>query len=883
MSTEHLVCLVPYKDGLKRRPRADWSVSFINSELATSDIWIQTALTPEDDGESPQGDPQSPSNTPDTPATPVSSRDTLGSNKGEFARNMERSFFFCVEKVVYMRMGQGMKEEAGKPTHKLVIHGARGAWTQSNRDMFFALYDSWRRAQIIRKNVSSDALKLIHCDTKTHNATEDKPQTPFASPTSHTAQAGSPFSWSLGNQGARNQGSGVSLMDRLLLEADGGATPTAYSEDMSGQEEVKHSLEAMVACTMDDVLHRNWSIELVNSQVLLKGIETKGYVIISAARATINQNMCKPVWRDKTLLSKTTWSGGLETMQYYATVSEEGADLDNIQWLTLDNIGETDDHNYGRLPGPAGLVGSGRAVGGVVSQVVGVTDSPGDGGIQLQRIVSRCKAEFFYVSYGDTELESVESGTKYQRITSSLGDDGVWSEQETAVNAFSFVHHDLNASTNSLQYTMVLDIANNLLLYTEPGIKERTDMYLRMRYLFMLDVDNIDDQRKKIIKSQNELRQLVCQLRQSERDIYMLQDKDGRMEDKRMRLEQEQEEIKDKLSGTSEDLDMRIRCYRETQMSASQRNSAIRGEDKQVRLRRRAEIVFSKAVWRLTEIDGQLGIADINISNFLFTRSSMSDDSVENLLEMGYVHVKNLLPNQLYSEVLSPTELRDMPLDRQRTVRVFSKERPRVGGISVRDHFEINIAPLTIAITALFYKRMMNFAFPEKDTDHLEDDYDVVDKKSKKHKKKSKTASTSFYVPSPDHDKDDVEKMKERAEKNKLFIYIKIPEVPIKVSYKGEKEKNQILDVADFQLQVPTLEYHNVTWTWLDLLLAVKGRTRESLIAQALKQKIFRKGFKTEEHHENSEEEKARLLLGKQFGTPGGSLRSSRKFLPLKK
>ena len=51
-------------------------------------------------------------------------------------------------------------------------------------------------------------------------------------------------------------------------------------------------------------------------------------------------------------------------------------------------------------------------------------------------------------------------------------------------------------------------------------------------------------------------------------------------------------------------------------------------------------------------------------------------------------------------------------------------------------------------------------------------------------------------------EKDDVEKMKERAERNKLFIYIKIPEVPIKISYKGEKEKNQILDVADFHLQV---------------------------------------------------------------------------------
>jgi len=874
LSTEHVLSLLPYKDGLRRRSRANWSVSFINSELATSDIWIQSAVSSEPTSGVPDTPPSSPvADNPAAPPTP-SSRDTLGS-RGEFPRNMERSFFFCVEKVVYMRMGEGVGHEAGKPTHKLVIHGARGAWTQSNRDMWFALYDSWRRAQILRKNVSSDALKSFHGDAKTHTVIPEKTLTPFTSPTPHTQQTSSPFSWSLGSSRT-----GISMMDRLLQETEGGATPTAYSEDMSGEEEVKHSLEAMAACGMEDIMHRNWCIELVNSQVLLKGIETRGYVIISAARATISQNICRPVWKEKTLLSKTTWSGGLETMQYYATVSEEGADLDNIMWLTVDNIGDGEDHS--RLPGPAGLVGSGKAVGGVVSQVVGVTDSPGELGIQLQRIVSRCKAEFFYVSYGDTELESVEG-----KPSGSIGGEGGWAEQETAVNAFSFVHHDLNASTNSLQYAMLLDIANNLLLYTEPSIKERTDRYLRMRYLFMLEIENIEEQRKRIIKGQNQLRQLVCKLRQSERDIYMLQCGLGSHEknrgEKKARLEQEAVELKDKLSLTSEDLDMRIRCYRETQMSSSQRNSAIRGEDSQAKLRRRAEICFSKAVWRLTEIDGQLGIADLNISNFLFTRSSMSDDSVENLLEMGYVHVKNLLPNQVYYDVLTPTELRDMPLDRQRTVRIFSRERPKVGGISVRDHFEINIAPLTINITAHFYKKMMNFAFPEKDTEQLEEDFDV-DKKSKKKNKNKKNASTSFYVACPNTDKDDVEKMKERAEKNKLFIYIKIPEVPIKVSYKGEKEKNQILDVADFHLQVPTLEYHNMTWTWLDLLLAVKSRTRESLLAQAFKQKFLRKGTKAEEQQETSEEEKARLLLGKQVGNqPGGSVRSSRRFLPLRK
>lgn len=73
--------------------------------------------------------------------------------------------------------------------------------------------------------------------------------------------------------------------------------------------------------------------------------------------------------------------------------------------------------------------------------------------------------------------------------------------------------------------------------------------------------------------------------------------------------------------------------------------------------------------------------------------------------------------------------------------------------------------------------------------------------------------------------------MQERAEKNKLFIYIKIPEVPVRVSYKGNKEKN-IEDIRDFSLVIPTLEYHNVTWTWLDLLLAMKSDSRKVILSQ---------------------------------------------------
>jgi hypothetical protein len=90
--------------------------------------------------------------------------------------------------------------------------------------MFFALYDSWRRAQILRKNVSSDALKLFHSAAEKGGAAPEKGvgpttsaataansgSTPFTSPTpANPPSTSSPFSW--GNP----KGTG-SLLDRLL-------------------------------------------------------------------------------------------------------------------------------------------------------------------------------------------------------------------------------------------------------------------------------------------------------------------------------------------------------------------------------------------------------------------------------------------------------------------------------------------------------------------------------------------------------------------------------------------------------------------------------------------------------------------------------------------
>ena len=111
------------------------------------------------------------------------------SNFSGGGRQIEKSFFISVENVQYNRdvaisYGRlGQPTDKKSPSHVLTVNGnffcanlcrsstskrvskhpsycripafsgAKGAWTESNRDMAFALYDSWRRAHILRNQV----------------------------------------------------------------------------------------------------------------------------------------------------------------------------------------------------------------------------------------------------------------------------------------------------------------------------------------------------------------------------------------------------------------------------------------------------------------------------------------------------------------------------------------------------------------------------------------------------------------------------------------------------------------------------------------------------------------------------------------------------------
>ncbi|KAG8300517.1 hypothetical protein J6590_074430 [Homalodisca vitripennis] len=848
-SSEHTLTLVPVDDGLKHRPRPEWAIVYMTCELNDAEVWLKSAL-PEESG-----------------------KETLS-----LRQPVEKCYCLSVGKVSYGREAsplgvkcRGLTE--GNPTHRLVVHHLKGAWTMSNREVAFALFDSFMKTKQLKKNLSTEALKGFRGDTtstplKSRNRNTGGQVTPPAPPPPAPAIQATPSPMT-----KLQSGQAATMLQQLIAEAEN--KNVVFSDDLSTQTR-EQQLQGLAACHEDDVVHKNWLIALVNSQVLLKGIETKGYVILSAAKAEILQRVHRPVWKDRTLVSKTTWVGSLECMQYYATVSAgENDSLDeNIMWLNVENIQEKEGTYITDLPDLPHLVGSGQSVGGVISETVGASSTEENPPLQLQRIVSRCKCEFFYVGYGESSMDP-HNLAEVPPVPPEEP-SGLWERRETAVDAFTLMHHDLDVCTNSLQYAMILDIVNNLLLYVPPRRKEAYERLQRMR--FQLQLHSVEDQHRPIQQLQNHVRSLVSKLRKLEKETYLVQralaDEPGseHLLTEMEILEERVYDCKEQLLSQSDELHMMLSCYKETQLSTSQKLATTR-RDKPVTVVRANEICFKHAQWRLTDADGQLGIADLVLSNFLYTKNSKSDDSVEHLLEVGYVRMTNLLPNQVYKEVIVPTEIQsNMPVDRKRAVRVFCREKAPVGGISVKEHFEINVVPLTIGLTKKFYNTMLRFCFPERDPENIEGDgleeAESGSTSSKKSKSSEKTVKkgkdSNFYVRI--EQKDDVEKMKERAEKNKLFIYIKIPEVPMKVSYKGNKEKN-LEDIQDVSLVIPTLEYHNVTWTWLDLLLAMKNDSRRVILPQAIKQKFqikVKRGV-VSEGPSPQEEDKARILLGSKL------------------
>ncbi|VDP93415.1 unnamed protein product [Echinostoma caproni] len=70
-------------------------------------------------------------------------------------------------------------------------------------------------------------------------------------------------------------------------------------------------------------------------------------------------------------------------------------------------------------------------------------------------------------------------------------------------------------------------------------------------------------------------------------------------------------------------------------------------------------------------------------------------------------------------------------------------------------------------------------------------------------------------------------------------------------------------DVTGFQLYIPTLEYHNCVWTWLDFAMEVKTRIRKQLIREVIKKKFTPRRRLPLIHFGRSHSDRAMTMVGR--------------------
>ena len=269
---------------------------------------------------------------------------------------------------------------------------------------------------------------------------------------------------------------------------------------------------------------------------------------------------------------------------------------------------------------------------------------------------------------------------------------------------------------------------------------------------------------------------------------------------------------------------------------------------------RRYEIWFKSTQWKLTEPAGLNESAQFTMKNFLYTKvaNQQEFDCVEHTLEVESCRIQDLTPDQSIenNDVLNSnydftidesiddiTSLNQgssnlFPENKTIMLRLFCKQRPPVNYISVIEHLELNLSPIRIRLTHRFFKMLMKFFFemedvkkyiPINNSNELFESNGAASSSKKKRLIKDDghengndinsqySEQIQFMGGGESMKNDDIEIMKKRSDSNNTFICIKIPEIPLLVSYKGYKENN-IKDLNNVRLLFPLFEVNNKTW-----------------------------------------------------------------------
>lgn len=509
----------------------------------------------------------------------------------------------------------------------------------------------------------------------------------------------------------------------------------------------------------------------------------------------------------------------------------------------------------------------------------------------FERIVDRTSAHCVYIKQNNLRIKQND------HVGSGQLNDNTMSDRTDCISV-NFPKFNLRA--NSAQYYAMFTIALDLLMYSEPLQKERNEQIEKI--LLAADFSDLSGAPEMVSTLQRRIRNLNDFKTQFK---LHSQRQDPQFKSDEVRVEKELEQCEDELFFLMKSI-----------ATAQQKRE---DRDSEVIPAMQWHLKADEILWHLME--GDQAFIDFGLSKASFQRTDNSDSSNFNTLEVEMMQGINLSPDPVFTQLFAPYFGKDRTVvdaRRSKMVRIYWYMLEAIGGISVCDHFEVNLFPLHLQMEHDVGKKLFAYVFPDKqkksdnasdsDTDEdnqqdssssSESDDDSGEDQSVRsdshgkfrlsgalgrlrhsaslsrisHKSSSSRLrednsslqSQELEVPSNSHrlsrtssasslsrtttnksstnrrsairpkgkaqnSSDDLTAMMNRASKNMSLVYIKVPSVVLALSYKGAKAKN-FVDVTDFVFKMPTIEYRNKTWSYLDLAEHLKREVIKAVLA----------------------------------------------------
>ena len=310
------------------------------------------------------------------------------------------------------------------------------------------------------------------------------------------------------------------------------------------------------------------------------------------------------------------------------------------------------------------------------------------------RVVQKTSASLRYDKYNTLRLKYNDEVTKGE-----AGQSHNLEEQESRIDHLWVEFPHIRAICDSTQYYAMYLIVLDLLLYSEPLEKIRSERLEKI--MLAADFSDLTGAPEMVISLQERIQQLEeikghFQLHAKDLDRQGWQD--------RLVIERDLTSCEDELFFMMKAITTSQRKF-DDRSQASQSNGLLRWY-----------LSASEIVWHLMREKND-PLMEIQLKHAAYDRTDNSDGSNYNTMEIERIHGLNLLSDALYPEMLAPyfengQSSSDVPGQDIKMFKVQWYMLEAIAGIPVLDQFEVNLFPLKVQLEREIGKKLFEYIFP---------------------------------------------------------------------------------------------------------------------------------------------------------------------------